>query len=398
MFVSKCCKCFSLYPGLSAKAIRNFIRYCLPVIAASAMTCPGYAQDIWRGVDLSYVNELEDCGAVYRYEGEVADPYAIFAGKGANVVRLRLWHTPDWTEYSTLPDVTRSIRRAKQHDMAVLLDFHYSDDWADPGNQIIPAAWRTAKTTEELAQRLYDYTYETLMTLDEQGLLPEYVQVGNEINTEMLLTEEIAEHTPINWERNVVLLNAGISAVRQVSDDSGKTIGLMLHVAQPENVGPWVDAAAEAGILDIDIIGVSYYAKWSKMPFNLVEEAIRRLHHRYGKDVVVVETAYPWTLRYNDQAHNILGADSLIDGYPATQDGQRRLLIDLTSAVLRGGGLGVVYWEPAWVSSDCKTRWGQGSHWENASLFDFRHVNLHKGADFLSHDYSNEVESAQDSK
>ena len=398
MFVSKCCKCFSLYPGLSAKVIRIFIRYSLPVIAASAMSCPGYAQDIWRGVDLSYVNELEDCGAVYRYEGEVADPYAIFAGKGANLVRLRLWHTPDWTEYSTLPDVTRSIRRAKQHDMAVLLDFHYSDDWADPGNQIIPAAWRTAKTTEELAQRLYDYTYETLMTLDEQGLLPEYVQVGNEINTEMLLTEEIAEHTPINWERNVVLLNAGISAVRQVSDDSGKTIGLMLHVAQPENVGPWVDAAAEAGILDIDIIGVSYYAKWSKMPFTLVEEAIRRLHHRYGKDVVVVETAYPWTLRYNDQAHNILGADSLIDGYPATQDGQRRLLIDLTSAVLRGGGLGVVYWEPAWVSSDCKTRWGQGSHWENASLFDFRHVNLHKGADFLSHDYSNEVESTQDSK
>ncbi len=398
MFVSKCCKCFSLYLRMAGKAVRTFIRYSFPIIAASAMTCPGYAQDIWRGVDLSYVNELEDCGAVYRYEGEVADPYAIFAGKGANLVRLRLWHTPDWTEYSTLPDVTRSIRRAKQHDMAVLLDFHYSDDWADPGNQIIPAAWRTAKTTEELAQRLYDYTYETLMTLDEQGLLPEYVQVGNEINTEMLLTEEIAEHTPINWERNVVLLNAGISAVRQVSDDSGKTIGLMLHVAQPENVGPWVDAAAEAGILDFDIIGVSYYAKWSKMPFNLVEEAIRRLRQRYGKDVVVVETAYPWTLRYNDQAHNILGADSLIDGYPATQDGQRRLLIDLTSAVLRGGGLGVVYWEPAWVSSGCKTRWGQGSHWENASLFDFRHVNLHKGADFLSHDYSNEVESTQDSK
>ena len=398
MFVSKCCKCFPLYLRISGKAVRIFIRYCLPVIAASAMTCPGYAQDIWRGVDLSYVNELEDCGAVYRYEGEVADPYAMFAGKGANVVRLRLWHTPDWTEYSTLPDVTRSIRRAKQHDMAVLLDFHYSDDWADPGNQIIPAAWRSAKTTEELAQRLHDYTYETLMTLDGEGLLPEYVQVGNEINTEMLLTEEIAEHTPINWERNVVLLNAGISAVRSASEDSGKTIGLMLHVAQPENVGPWVDAAAEAGILDFDIIGVSYYAKWSKMPFNLMEEAIRRLRQRYDKDVVVVETAYPWTLRYSDQAHNILGSDSLVDGYPATQDGQRRILIDLMSAVLRGGGQGVVYWEPAWVSSHCKTRWGQGSHWENAALFDFRHVNLHKGADFLSHDNSNEVDSVQDSK
>ena len=209
----------------------------------------GYAQDLWRGVDLSYVNEMEDCGAVYRHEGEPADPYAIFANKGANLVRLRLWHDPDWTEYGTLADVTRSIRRARQHEMAVLLDFHYSDDWADPGNQIIPAAWRDAKTTEELAQLLHDYTYETLMTLDEQGLLPEYVQVGNEINTEVLLTEEVPEHTPINWERNVALLNAGMSAVRQVSDDTGKKIGIMLHVAQPENVGPWVDAAAEAGIL-----------------------------------------------------------------------------------------------------------------------------------------------------
>ena len=121
---------------------------------------------------------MEDCGAVYRYEDEAADPYAIFAATGANLVRLRLWHDPDWTEYGTLVDVTRSIRRARQHEMAVLLDFHYSDDWADPGNQIIPAAWRDAKTTEELAQRLYDYTYVTLMALDEQGLLPEYVQVA----------------------------------------------------------------------------------------------------------------------------------------------------------------------------------------------------------------------------
>ena len=148
------------------------------ITAFTAITCSVYALDTWRGVDLSYVNEMEDCGAVYRYEDEAADPYAIFAATGANLVRLRLWHDPDWTEYGTLVDVTRSIRRARQHEMAVLLDFHYSDDWADPGNQIIPAAWRDAKTTEELAQRLYDYTYVTLMALDEQGLLPEYVQVA----------------------------------------------------------------------------------------------------------------------------------------------------------------------------------------------------------------------------
>ena len=81
MFVSKCCKCFSLNLRLSTKVVRIFIRYSLPIIAASAMSCPGYAQDIWRGVDLSYVNELEDCGAVYRYEGEVAGPYAILPAR-----------------------------------------------------------------------------------------------------------------------------------------------------------------------------------------------------------------------------------------------------------------------------------------------------------------------------
>ena len=198
------------------------------------------------------------------------------------------------------------------------------------------------------------------MILDERGLLPEYVQVGNEINTELLLTEEAPEHTPINWERNVVLLNAGISAVRRASEDSGKAIGLMLHVAQPENVEPWVDAAIEAGVLDFDILGLSYYAKWSKLPLGWVEQVMRELRLRYGKDVVIVETAYPWTLRYNDQAHNILGADSLVEGYPATQDGQRRILIDLMRAVLTGGGLGVVYWEPAWISTRCKTRLGAG--------------------------------------
>ena len=350
-------------------------------------------QHIWRGVDLSYVNELEDCGAVYRFEGKIAEPYRIFAAKGANLVRLRLWHNPDWTEYSTLADVTRSIRRARQHEMAVLLDFHYSDDWAHPGKQIIPAAWRTANTTEELAQRLHDYTYETLMALNTLDLLPEYVQVGNEINTELLVTEELAEGVAINWKRNAVLLNAGISAVRRAAQETRATILVMLHIAQPENVERWVDAAAASGTQDFDIIGISYYSEWSKMPFQLMEREIRRLRHKYEKDVVIVETAYPWTVNGNDAANNLLGNDSLINGYPLTIDGQSRQIIDLMKAVLKGGGLGLVYWEPAWISSRCNTRWGQGSHWENAALFDYDGAELHRGADFLSHDYSSETKS-----
>ena len=378
-----------------SNAIKAFIKSCLLVIASAAIINPGYAQEIWRGVDVSYINELEDCGTVYRASGEIRDPFDILADKGANLARFRLWHNPDWTEYSTLPDVTKSIRRARDKGMRVLLDFHYSDDWADPQNQKIPAAWRQAGSVEEVAELLYDYTFTTLMTLNEQDLLPDYVQVGNEVNHGIARAHPRDDSWGENPERNTALLNAGIMAVQDVGVRVGRPLKVMLHIAQPENVEPWLDAAVTAGILDFDIIGVSYYAKWSKTPFELMESAIRRLRHRYGKDVVIVETAYPWTLRFNDQAHNILGADSLLDGYPATQDGQRRKLIDLMSAVLKGGGLGVVYWEPAWVSSRCKTRWGQGSHWENASLFDYQRVNLHKGADFLSHDYSNEIQSAE---
>ena len=356
----------------------------------------GLAQDIWRGVDISYINELEDCGAVYRDGGTIGDPFEILARKGANVARFRLWHAPEWTEYSTLADVAKSVRRAKANGMRVLLDFHYSDDWADPQSQKIPAAWRAAESTEEVAKLLYDYTVETLTALETQGLLPDYVQVGNEIN------HGVARHDPArdSWERNrqrnILLLNAGISAVRDVGSRAKRVLKAMLHVAQPENVERWLDAAASAGLADFDIIGVSYYSKWSQVPMNRLGPFVHRLRSKYGKEVVVVETAYPWTLRHQDQAPNILNKDSLAPGYPASKAGQRKYLLDQMRAVLRGGGLGVVYWEPAWISSDCKTRWGSGSHWENAALFDYRSSNLHKGADFLGHDYSAELRGSDE--
>lgn len=349
------------------------------------------SSDLWRGVDLSYVNELEDCGAKYSDDAGRVDPYEIMAGAGANVVRLRLWHAPDWTSYSTLQDVKRSIRRAKEQNMRVLLDFHYSDDWVHPGKQIIPAAWKDIKTDPELAQRVYDYTYSTLLELFNSDLLPDYVQIGNETNTEMLITEEVPEKTSINWARNVQFLNAGIKATRKISADLDKPIDIMLHIAQPENIEPWLDDAAKAGLSDFDIIGFSYYSKWSKMPFELMDQAIRRLVSKYSKDVVIVETSYAWTLNGNDAASNLLGGDSLIKGYPATRTGQREQLIDLTKSVVKNGGLGVVYWEPAWISSSCSTRWGKGSHWENAALFDFN-GRLHKGADFLNYDYLNSLD------
>ena len=91
--------------------------------------------------------------------------------------------------------------------------------------------------------------------------------------------------------------------------------------------------------------------------------------------MIVVETSYPWTNDGADEAANLLGPDTLIKEYPATPNGQLRYLVDLTQGVISHGGVGVVYWEPAWVSTSCKTRWGTGSHWENATFFDFKRGN-----------------------
>lgn len=358
--------------------------------ALSSAACDGSATDMqWRGVDLSYVNELEDCGAVWKYsDGRTGDPYEIMADAGANIVRLRLWHNPDWTEYSTLDDVKKSIRRAKDAGMKVLLDFHYSDDWAHPGKQLPPAAWEEISDPDYwdhyvLESVIWAYTKQTLTELVTEGLAPDFVQTGNEINTNMFWPEEVAEDAPIDWDRNVRWINAALDAVAATEVETGHNFETMLHVAQPENVEPWLAAATAAGLEDFDIFGLSYYAKWSSTPMSEITPFVERVKTTYNVDVVVVETAYPFTFDANDAADNLLGEDTQVEGYPGTVEGQRQYMLDLNRNVLAGGGLGVVYWEPAWISSSCQTRWGDGSHWENAALFDFD-GKLHDGAAFLS--------------
>lgn len=365
----------------------TFIFLSLLLITVSAAAQPESPAPYYFGVDLSYVNEMEDCGAVYRVDGEPRDPYEIFHDAGANLVRLRLWHTPDWTEYSTLDDVTRAIERAKAVGMAVLLDFHYSDTWADPGKQIIPAAWE-GLDDEALGEALYQYTYDTLMQLDGLGLMPDIVQVGNEINSEILRAEGTSG-TPINWERNAALINQGIRAVRDAGEAASSAPQVMLHIAQPENVEGWLRSAVRNNVTDFDIIGVSYYPGWSDHTIRTIDNVVGRLRDLFEKDVMIVETSYPWTLRgVNESAGNILGEDFLDPAYPATPEGQRQFMIDLNQAVIDGGGIGVVYWEPAWVSTPCETLWGTGSHWENATVFDFTDGNnLHVGIEYLAHPY-----------
>ena len=322
------------------------------------------------GADLSYVNEMEDCGATYRdADNQEKDVYEIFNDAGANMIRLRLWHNPTWTDYSTLQDVKKAIRRAKNLQIKVLLDFHYSDTWADPNKQEIPAAWASSiDDTEKLSQLLYQYTYDVLKELATQDLLPDIVQVGNEINAMMLQQGELS--WPIDWERNSTILNKGIRAVRNVAKETNKDIGVMLHIAQPENALYWFRDATQNEVTDFDWIGLSYYPKWSEYKMHNVDQPVRELIQTYKKKLLIVETAYPFTLENADTANNILGSDALIDGYPASQQGQLDYLNDLTNKIKYAGGSGVIYWEPAWISTSCKTLWGTGSHWDNATLFD----------------------------
>ena len=325
----------------------------------------------YYGADLSYVNEMIDCGATYKNsEGATKNPYKIFKEAGANLVRVRLWHNPTWTNYSNFEDVKLTISKAKAEGMKVLLDFHYSDTWADPAKQEIPTAWlANINNTVALSELLYNYTYETLNNLATANLLPDMVQVGNEINPMILQSGDLK--WPIDWARNSALINMGIKAVRDISKSKNKNIEVMLHIAQPENALWWFKDATENGITDFDWIGLSYYPIWSEYKLTDVETPLKSLINTYKKRLMIVETAYPFTMENADGANNILNSDALVTGYPATEQGQLDYLNKLKEIVIRAGGEGIVYWEPAWVSTGCSTQWGIGSHWENATLFDF---------------------------
>jgi arabinogalactan endo-1,4-beta-galactosidase len=354
----------------------------LAALAALLAAAPAAAQTLWLGADLSFANEMQDCGAVYRKHGKAADPFVLMRRAGGNLVRVRLWNDARWTRYSGLGDVEKTIRRARRAGLKVLLDFHYSDDWADGDKQFAPAAWANLAPPEQAAA-LHDFTRDTLRQLAAKGLAPELVQVGNEINPELLQGQK----KPIDWRRNAALVNAGIAAVREVSREIRRPIGVMLHIAQPENAEPWFKDATQAGVTDYDIIGLSYYRKWSTEPIAGLKATVARLRAAYGKQVVLVETAYPFTTKGADSSGNLLGPDSLDPAYPATPEGQRRYMIDVTQAVIDAGGSGSVYWAPDWVSTQCRTRWGQGSGWENATWFDLETHEALPVFDFLGHRY-----------
>lgn len=355
-----------------------------------------------KGIDLSYVNQIEDYNGKYTANGDKVDPFNYFSEKGANLVRLRLWHNPMWIEqvygkgsklYSGFDDVKNSIQRSKNAGMAVCLDLHYSDTWADPGTQDVPEAWKAITSIDVLEDSVYNYTYTVLNRLFQEGLLPEMVQLGNENNQGVMTTGKGASFPNLNiyngnWINFGKIINAGIKAVRDIDAKAGRKTQIALHVADPKNLEWWTSDAINKGkIHDFDIMGFSYYHIWhTTISFDDLPKLINQLTKSFNKKFLVLETAYPFTDKGNDTYNNIYYDQPIVSGFPYTVQGQHDFMTQLNRNMAKAGALGVIYWEPAWITSDMRDLWGKGSSWENCALFDFT-GNSTDAIDYLSEDY-----------
>lgn len=324
-----------------------------------------------RGVDISTLKKSEDRGGVYRdSSGNQRDALAILRESGANYARLKVWVNPA-DGYNNKARVLTMASRVKAQGMKLLVDFHYSDSWADPGKQYKPAAW-SSLSFNALRQAVYDHTYDVLNALKAQGTTADMVQVGNEINDGMLWPDGRSN----NWANLAQLLTAGSNAVKAVNPSTQ----VMLHLAEGGNNSQhrwWFDQAVSRGV-PFDVIGVSHYIYWHGSVASL-QANINDLASRYGKPIVVAETAYGFTLAADDSEPNIFNSSlAQAGGYPASAQGQSdalRAVIDAVKAVPNGRGLGVFYWEPTWTAVSGNgwdpTNPSSGNGWENQALFDY---------------------------
>jgi arabinogalactan endo-1,4-beta-galactosidase len=324
---------------------------------------------VHKGADLSFVPRLEQNGAQFYLNDNNENVFTIFRNNGWDVVRLRLWHTPA-EPWHGLDSTLAFARRAKDMGFEILLDFHYSDTWADPANQIKPAAWN-GLDFNTLVDSVYHYTNAVICRFRDEGALPKWVQIGNEINPGMLLPEGgISGNTAAEWNRLCTLLDAGARACRD-SLPVAQQPKIMIHIASGGDhaTSEWFFDWLAMWRLDYDIIAQSYYPWWHGT-LEALESNLNNLAVRYNKEIWVVETAYPFTLGWNDNTNNIVGLpEHLLPGFPDSPQGQADFLTEvcrIVQNVPNGLGGGICYWEPAWVTTA-----SFGSPWENLALFDF---------------------------
>jgi len=371
--------------------------WAVPLFAANTPAIPALGPvpaDFVKGADISTLPELEKLGVkFYNADNQLQDPIAILKANGINTLRLRLWVDPydaSGKAYgggtNDLPTTLALAKRAKAAGMQILLDFHYSDFWTDPGKQFKPKAWEKL-TFPQLETRIHDYTRDTIARFKAEGVLPDIVQIGNELNGGMLWPEGKSwGQNGGEFDRLAGLLKAAISGLRENLSDPSQ-VKIMLHLAEGTKNDMfrwWFDEITRRQV-PFDVIGLSMYTYWNG-PISALKANMDDISQRYQKDVMVVEAAYAYTLKNCDSAENSFQAKEEKDGgYPATVEGQAAYLHDLMQAVLavpNHRGKGVVYWEPTWIAVPGNTwatpegmkyihdEWKQGNARENQALFD----------------------------
>ena len=310
------------------------------------------------------LKQVEDNGGMFYEDGNQIDPIQLFKEKGINTARIKIWHTPSLNN-NNLESVLEIADRANSAGMDLLLDFHYSDTWADPLNQSKPSAWLDL-TFETLCDSIEQYSRHVISKLKNQNTLPKYVQIGNETDCGLLwpdgyVCDEFNNDT--QWNKLGALFMHAIDGVNSALD-AQDTIEIISHLS---NGGNWFfNNLIEQGV-QINILGVSYYPMWHGTLTDLIQN-MDELGTEFQKPVLVVETAYPFTLQWNDNTNNVIGLETqLLEGYEASEEGQLLFLHDLITLVNENNyGLGICYWAPDWISTD-----QFGSPWENQALFDF---------------------------
>tara|TARA_Y100000748_G_scaffold303970_1_gene311085 strand:- start:4043 stop:5407 length:1365 start_codon:yes stop_codon:yes gene_type:complete len=317
-----------------------------------------------NGVDLSMLKQVEESGGLFYENGNQIDPVQIFKDKGINTVRIKIWHTPT-LNYNNLESVLEIASKVSDIGLDLLLDFHYSDTWADPSHQTKPSAWEDLNF-EILCDSIKQYSQHVITRLKNQNTLPKYVQIGNETDCGLLWPDGYVcgeSNNDIQWNK---LRNLFMHAIEGINGalDIEDTLKIISHVSSGGN---WFFNNLITQDVNIDILGISYYPMWHGTLTDLSQN-INELGYQFQKPVLIVETAYPFTLGWNDNTHNILGLETqLLEEYEASEEGQFSFLNDLIMVVDDNDyGLGICYWAPDWISTN-----QFGSPWENQALFDF---------------------------
>jgi arabinogalactan endo-1,4-beta-galactosidase len=326
------------------------------------------------GADLSFTPQELAAGTTFTDQGQAASPIEILRAHGGNYVRMRLWVNPP-PGYSTLASDLALARAIRAADMKIYLDIHYSDFWADPQHQNTPSAWQ-GQDLPTLANTVRSYTHDVLAAFARQNTPVDMVSIGNEIRNGMLWpTGQVDPTAGTGWDNLATLLRAGVQGARS-ANPAGHQLRVMLHYDQGGNNTTSYQFFHNLVIRDVnfDVIGLSYYTFFHG-PVAALRDNVDKLAGQFGKDIVIAETQYAWTLANGDTTGNFVWQASQVEaGYPASPGGQLSFLNDLLSILAKvpgGHGTGLFYWSPEWVPG---VGWepGAGTPNDNLTLFDFQ--------------------------